>query len=45
LELAVTLVKQKRQASADFLGEMAIPLKVVGVCCFPTTILTGFARS
>jgi len=38
-------VKQKRQASADFLGEMAIPLKVVGVCCFPTTILTGFARS
>jgi len=23
---------------------MAIPLKVVGVCCFPTTILTGFVR-
>jgi hypothetical protein len=35
-------VKQKRQAIAAFLGVMAVPRKVVGVCCIPTTILTHF---
>jgi hypothetical protein len=35
-------VKQKRQASAAFLGVMVVPRKVVGVCCILTTILTHF---
>jgi hypothetical protein len=30
--------KQKRQASADFLGVMAVSQKVVVGCCIPTTI-------
>jgi hypothetical protein len=37
-------VKQKRQASADFLGVLAIPWNVVGVCCILTTILAGPIR-
>jgi hypothetical protein len=32
-------VKQKRQASADFLGVMTVRRNVVGGCCIPTTTL------
>jgi hypothetical protein len=40
LERATSRVKQKSRASADFLGVLAIPQKVVGGCCIPTTNLT-----
>src|SRR6185295_17224654 len=39
----VTIVKQKRQASAAFLGVQAVPIDVLRVCCILTTILRGFA--
>jgi hypothetical protein len=39
----VTIVKQKRQASAAFLGVLPISTNVVRVCCILTTILRGFA--
>ena len=42
LERAAQCVKQKRQASADFLGVPAVPRNVVGACCIPTTTLTDF---
>jgi hypothetical protein len=35
-------VKQKRRASADFLVDMTVPLKVVSECCIPTTFLADF---
>jgi hypothetical protein len=34
-------VKQKGQASADFLGVIVVSRKVVSGCCIPTTTLTG----
>src|SRR5437588_6524419 len=43
LELGAIPEKQKRQASADFLGGLPVSRKVVGVCCIPTTILGGCA--
>src|ERR1700737_1063404 len=39
LERGGTVVKQKTQASAAFLGVCGILRKVVGVCCIPTTNL------
>ena len=33
-------VKQKTRASADFLGVLAIPRKVVGRCCFSITLFS-----
>jgi hypothetical protein len=41
LERGVSVVKQKTQAFAAFLGVYGIPRKVVGVCCIPTTILSA----
>jgi hypothetical protein len=38
----VTIVKQKRQACAAFLGVLAISINVLRVCCIPTTILVVF---
>jgi hypothetical protein len=35
----VTIVKQKRQACADFLGVLAVSINVLRVCCILTTIL------
>jgi hypothetical protein len=35
----VTIVKQKRQACAAFLGVLAVSINVLRVCCIPTTIL------
>jgi hypothetical protein len=43
LERGIPTVKQKRQASAAFLGVTAFLTKVVGMCCIPTTILTDFS--
>jgi len=43
LKLGTPAVKQKRQASAAFLGVTAFPTHVVGRCCIPTTILPGFS--
>jgi len=43
LERGMPRVKQKRQASADFLGVMAIQRNVVDGCCIPTTILTDIS--
>ena len=37
-------MKQKTHASADFLGVMAIPRKVVGTCCISTTLF-AFQRA
>src|SRR5438552_18519058 len=37
----VTIVKQKRQACAAFLGVLTISINVVSVCCILTTILRG----
>jgi hypothetical protein len=39
----VTIVKQKRQACAAFLGVLTISINVVSVCCILTTILRVFA--
>jgi hypothetical protein len=37
------IVKQKRQASAAFLGVLAFPINVVRVCCILTTIFRALA--
>src|SRR4029077_11024831 len=42
LERADQPVKQKTQATADFLGVLGIPAKVVRRCGITTTSLTGF---
>jgi hypothetical protein len=34
-----TIVKQKRQACAAFLGVLAVSINVLRVCCILTTIL------
>jgi len=34
----VTIVKQKRQACAAFLGVLPVSINVLRVCCIPTTI-------
>jgi hypothetical protein len=39
----VTIVKQKRQACADFLGVPAVSINVLRVCCILTTILQVLA--
>jgi hypothetical protein len=38
LEGGMQTVKQKTRASADFLGVLTIPRKVVTMCCFPITL-------
>src|SRR5437660_4977445 len=35
----VTIVKQKRQACAAFLGVLTVSINLVSVCCILTTIL------
>jgi hypothetical protein len=40
-----TIVKQKRQACAAFLGVLTISINVVSVCGIPTTIFRVFALS
>jgi hypothetical protein len=37
-----TIVKQKRQACAAFLGVLAVSINVLRVCCILTTIFWGF---
>ena len=44
LEVADHRGKQKRRASADFLGDTDIPGNVVGGCCIPTTTFTDSRR-
>jgi hypothetical protein len=39
----ITIVKQKRQACAAFLGVRAISINVLRVCCILTTILRPLA--
>jgi hypothetical protein len=41
----VTIVKQKRQACAAFLGVLTISINVVRVCCILTTIFRVFVLS
>jgi hypothetical protein len=43
VKLGTPAVKQKRQASAAFLGVTAFLPQVVGRCCIRTTILPGFS--
>jgi hypothetical protein len=38
----VTIVKQKRQACAAFLGVLTISINVLRVCCILTTIFRVF---
>jgi len=41
----ITIVKQKRQACAAFLGVLAVSINLLRVCCILTTIFRVFVLS